>query len=177
MKPTYAAAYEAGGKVKILEAEVPWVQKQERRGECFMSAESRTYQYLEDGPVYESVGFHPLVKEIMDRLNAEFGWKLNVCFLNFYADQTKALGWHADDAKEIDQSQPIAVVSFGQPREIWWREKSFKGNVPDDQRQLLEDGSLFVMPAGFQDEWYHKIPKGDRVMGSRISLTYRSWRG
>jgi alkylated DNA repair dioxygenase AlkB len=155
---------------------VPWVNEQERRRECFMSNVPREYQYIPDGPIYKSVLFESLVQTVMEKINSDYGYRMNVCFLNYYQDQTKALGWHADDAKEIDQSQPICVVTFGQAREIWWRKKGEKGDVPAEQRKLLEDGSLFIMPAGMQDTHFHRIPKGDRAMGPRVSLTYRCWK-
>lgn len=176
MEPIYIENYTAQGWVARMIREISWVNPQQARAECFMSEVPRQYQYIENGPVYESVEMHPLVKLLMEKINNEFGYELNVCFLNYYADQKKALGWHADDSEPIDQSQPIAVVSFGQPREIWWKPNDYKGVIPHEWRQLLADGSLFIMPAGMQDTHKHKIPKGDREMGPRISLTYRSWR-
>jgi len=176
MKPIYTAGYTEGNMVSRLINEVNWVNAQKARGECFMSHVPRQYQYIENGPVYDSISMHPLVDELMQKVNKEFGYGLDVCFLNYYTDQTKALGWHADDSEPIDQTQPIAVISFGQPREIWWKPNEYTGVVPQEWRQLLGDGSLFVMPAGMQDTHKHRIPKGDRVMGPRISLTYRAWK-
>lgn len=176
MKPVYIPSYTDGGKVEKLISDVSWVNPQFARAECFMSDTPRQYQYIDNGPVYASISFHPLVKEIMMKINSEFGYGLDVCFLNYYLDHTKALGWHADDSEPINQAEPIAVVSFGQAREIWWKPNDYKGVIPEDWRQLLGDGSLFVMPAGMQDTYKHRIPKGDTKMGPRISLTYRAWR-
>lgn len=100
---------------------------------------------------------------------------LNGCFLNRYDHQRMALGWHADDFKGMDHSKCVAVVSFGEPREIWWRAKGQKGIIPPEQRQVLEPGSLFLMPPGFQHTHDHRIPKGDRDMGLRVSLTFRAF--
>lgn len=172
----YLDAFVEGGKVGNLQTEINWVDDQYARRECFMSDIPREYQYIVDGPVYQSIPFHPLVKEVMEKINAEYGYKLDVCFLNYYIDQSKALGWHADDSHPIDQTQPIAVVSFGAEREIWWKPMDHKGDIPENWRQKLGDGSLFVMPAGMQSTHKHKIPKGDRVMGPRISLTFRCWK-
>ena len=176
MIPFYKDGYVPGGKIDVLVNEIDWLDVQYARGECFMSDTEREYQYIKNGPVYKSIPFHPLVKDIMETINEEFGYELDVCFLNYYLDQTKALGWHADDSEPIDQTQPIAVVSFGEKREIWWKPNDFKGTIPEGWRQKLGDGSLFVMPAGMQDTHKHRIPKGDHVMGSRISLTYRAWK-
>ena len=136
-----------------------------------------TYSYLDhdDAAKYYSVEFHPIVKEIMNKINDDFGYELDVCFLNLYMDQSNALGWHADDSHTIDQNQPIAVVSFGAEREIWIKSKGDKGEVPSENRQLLKNGSLYVMPAGFQSEWLHKIPKCDKICGPRVSLTFRKF--
>jgi transcription elongation factor Elf1 len=46
---------------------------------------------------------------------------------------------------------------------------------PLDQRVKLEQGSIFVMPVGYQDTHLHRIPKHDRPCGWRISLTFRSF--
>jgi alkylated DNA repair dioxygenase AlkB len=111
----------------------------------------------------------------MLKINAEHGYDLDICFLNLYLDQHKALGWHSDDSHTIDQTQPIAVVSFGAEREIWVKPKGYKGNIMDDWKQPLANGSLFIMPEGFQDDYLHKIPKNDRECGARVSLTFRKY--
>ncbi len=49
------------------------------------------------------------------------------------------------------------------------------GVVPRDQRFLLKEGSLFIMPPGYQDTHLHRIPKHDRPCGWRISLTFRTF--
>ncbi len=49
--------------------------------------------------------------------------EFEVCFLNRYLDQSDHLGWHADDSPEMDDTRPIAVVSLGAEREIWFRPK------------------------------------------------------
>ncbi len=54
--------------------------------------------------------------------------------------------------------------------------KEYKGDIPKEQRILLQDGSLFLMPAGYQDTHLHKIPKHDRECKWRISLTFRSFK-
>jgi alkylated DNA repair dioxygenase AlkB len=152
-----------------------------------MSATTATYTYGEDRGVrtYTPVSYSPLVTRIQETLNTHVSHVLNehprrsglynVCFLNRYDNAAMHLGWHADDSPGMDHDHPIAVVSFGQPREIWWRAKGQTGVIPPEQRQLLEHGSLFVMPAGMQRDHEHRIPKGDRAMATRVSLTYRHY--
>lgn len=123
---------------------------------------------------YHSSPYSPVVEAIRWFLNLD-GLAYNVCFLNRYDEQKNQLGWHADDSPEMDRNHPIAVVSFGAEREIWVRPNGWTGPIPAEWRYRLPDGSLFVMPAGFQDGYQHRIPKSDRPCGIRISLTFRRY--
>jgi alkylated DNA repair dioxygenase AlkB len=87
-----------------------------------------------------------------------------------YEDGNDSLGWHADDDPGIDHTRPIAVITLGQGREIWFKE-NVKGSHP--QRLFLEPGSLLLMHAGMQSTHLHSIPKAAREIGPRISMTYR----
>ena len=123
--------------------------------------------------------------------------RFELCFLNRYLNHRDHLGWHADDSPEIDANRPIAVLTLGAEREIWVKRqfchicKSTETHrtdaanfcsahpatwTPHIEKILLEHGSLFVMPAGFQQDHYHRIPKSDRECGECISLTYRASR-
>lgn len=156
--------------------QLKWLKAKDAREELFMSDADRTYQYGDMKYKYESIPFTTPTRALLNHLNRLFGFDLNVCFLNKYNDEKNALGWHSDDSPEIDQTQPIVVVSFGAEREIWWKEKSYKGEIPKENRQLLEHGSAFIMFPGFQEKYFHKIPKNDRPCGTRISLTFRKYK-
>ena len=154
-----------------------WETKRTARHEYFMAEEKTDYEYgrKDDGISYSSKEFSPKVKLLMDNLNSFFGLSLNGCFLNKYDNQHQHLGWHADDFDGMRHDQPILVVSFGAEREIWIKKKGESGVVPIENRFLLERGSCFGMPIGFQDEMLHRIPKHDKPCGWRISLTFRSF--
>lgn len=124
---------------------------------------------------YKSRPFNTEVSELMNALD-NCGYPANVCFLNKYDNQHHQLGWHADDSPNIDQTKPISVISLGAEREIWWKTHDLKGNIPNDQKQLLKHGSLFVMPPGFQEIYYHRIPKHSTPCEIRISLTFRYYK-
>ncbi len=169
-----------------LMMDVPWVNVRDARSECFMAMTPTTYTYgtPPHDQTYTSVEYHEAVALIQWALNisgydftGKDPWpaKYNVCFLNRYDNEHNRLGWHSDDSPGMLHEHPIAVVSFGEPREIWVREKGFKGEIPAENRYLLEDGSLFIMPPGFQQTHQHRIPKGSRKMGTRISLTFRRY--
>lgn len=154
-----------------------WLSVTEARKEYFMSDVPRSYTYGSGvgARTYSSRPYSLTVGAIQDLLNKD-GLSYNVCFLNRYDTPQNQLGWHADDSPEMDPSHPIAVVSFGAEREIFWKPIEHKGEIPPEWRRRLEHGSLFVMPAGFQDLYLHRIPKSDRACGIRISLTFRRYR-
>lgn len=155
--------------------ELSWLKMTETHSEYFMSDKPRSYTYGSGNGIrtYSSNEFSREVNKIMIDLNQEFNLHYNVCFLNRYENEKEWLGWHADDSPEMDKKHPISVVTFGAEREIWWKPKDFKGEIPKDQRKILENGSLFTMLGGFQDYFYHKIPKHFSPCGPRISLTFR----
>jgi alkylated DNA repair dioxygenase AlkB len=105
------------------------------------------------------------------------------CFLNGYESHRDWLGWHEDDDQGIDHSKPIAIVTLyggpgvDHPRAIQFREKlgevDGKMTYGEPETLPLEQGSLCLMPAGFQSTHQHRIPKAGFECRSRISLTFR----
>jgi hypothetical protein len=156
-----------------------WLEATPARKEYFMSNDGGieyTYGSGVTARTYTSSFYSDKIKIIRNKLDSDYNCNYNVCFLNRYDNAKNWLGWHSDDSPEMNPNHDIAVVSFGAPREIWWKDKEYKGVVPLENRQLLASGSLFVMPAGFQSTHYHKIPKSDKECGTRISLTFRNYK-
>lgn len=183
MQPLYISNFTTSPTVEYLIDEIDWLQRTETRGEAFMSHIPRSYTYGKGRGVrtYTSTSMHPDINRLMNRVNIHLdnislGWgELNGVFLNRYMHQLHHLGWHSDDFEGMDHSAPIAVVSFGAAREIWWRKIGEQGVVPDNQRRLLENGSLFIMPPGFQETHQHRIPKHSAACGPRVSVTMRKF--
>lgn len=157
--------------------DLEWLKVTEARKEYFMAHNTLSYTYGlgKAARTYVSKPFSKSVSMIMSKLNEVYNCNYNVCFLNRYDNAKMQLGWHADDSAEMNKKHDIAVVSFGVEREIWWKEKDLKGTIPPENKQLLANGSLFIMPAGFQDSYFHRIPKSDKECGIRISLTFRNY--
>lgn len=165
----------------------------ERRGDaprceyyCNDVAQPYVYGVGRGRRLYEPRPYHPIILEIRQKLEQLAGAKFEVCFLNRYLNQSDHLGWHADDSPEMDDSRPIASVSLGVAREIWFRRKpnvaadialieSGGGPPGEVTKLLLEHGSLCLMPPGMQDVWQHRIPKASFQCGERISLTFRGY--
>lgn len=177
-EPEYIEKFTDDPRIFELLMGLDWLEVTEARKEYFMSEEPRSYDYGKEPwrRTYHSKPFTARVQLLMNDLNYGAGLDYNVCFLNRYDTQVHQLGWHADDSPEMDGSHPIAVVSFGAERDIWWRPKGFTGVIPAEWRQRLASGSCFIMPAGFQDTHQHRIPKCDRPCGTRISLTFRRYK-
>lgn len=175
---------DADGAFRALWNELSW----QRRG----STPRREYYANEAGVPYtygKGMGrrsydpspWHPVMLQIREKLEQHTGTKFEVCFLNGYENQRDHLGWHADDSPEMDDTRPIAIVSLGSEREIWFREQGetrpgaavFR---PSSLAKLkLEHGSLCLMAPGMQDTHYHRIPKAGFDCGERISLTFRGY--
>lgn len=127
------------------------------------------------------------VTKVNERLADRLGFEFEGCFLNGYdAGRNKPdwLGWHEDDDDGIDHSKPIAIVTLYAPpgtntRSLFTREKigvddSGRMEYGDPVETILENGSLVLMPAGFQDTHQHAILKPAGKWDSRISMTFRS---
>ena len=185
--------YKPVAAMDLLWSELPWENREGApRRECWFNPYGQPYTYGsgEFARTYEAhsldVEFSTketpasgMIAAIMVKLNERTGANYDCCFVNGYAHGRQHLGWHADDSPEMDQDHPIATVSLGAAREIWFR--AWDG--PEDQwldaskheKLLLESGSAAIMHAGMQRDWQHRIPKsplGD-ACPPRISLTYR----
>lgn len=121
---------------------------------------------------YEARAWHPRMRAIQTAVQDITGVKLEACFLNGYENSRDHLGAHADDSPEMDDLRPIAIVTLGAQRNIWF----FPNENPKDISVLpLESGSLCLMLPGMQDRYMHRIPKAEREVGPRISLTFRGY--
>lgn len=175
--PIYLPDCVSGWDLLDLAEKDIWQDKIEARRESFQSLKggiSYSYGKGRGEREYTSVLCEPLVADLMLALNVALvltGFKsgLNACFLNYYKGERNAIGWHSDDFPRMDHEVPIIVCSCGEPREIWWR----KIGGDEIGKQLLGHGSVFIMPPNFQKTHEHRIPKGDRKMSPRLSLTFR----
>ena len=161
---------------ETIRNETRWVQVPLRpRAEYWSNDYDRDYAYGKEGPgrvTYKAQPWIPAMKEIRDFISTTTDYYLEGCFANYYKDSSDNLGWHADNDPGIDHDKPIAIVSLGAEREIWFRRNGEKGTTHTSQ--LLGNGSLYMMSPGFQFSHQHRIPRASRQdIGPRISLTFR----
>ena len=179
----------AGVLFETLRDGLDWEQRDAPRLEYWTNTLGRPYTYGRGAGLrtYQPHQSHPAIDMVTAALRIRLGFEYEGCFLNRYDDGSKSLGWHADDDPGIDHDYPIAVVTVGDGREIMFREQPTGDNVvviegvivPKDgshagaARMMLGPGSLLLMNAGMQQTHWHRIPKAGRVVGPRISLTFR----
>ena len=134
----------------------------------FLADHQVSYRY--SGAVHRGAGwpdwFIPLLKEVKQACSCNF----NGCLLNLYRHGDDRMGWHADDEPEIDQSSPIASLSFGASRDFQLRHRHESGNKTS---LSLADGDLLIMQSGCQQSWQHCIPQRKKISTMRLNLTFR----
>lgn len=145
------------------------------RYECWMMRDNLapyTYGRNRGERTYQANIMPDLVKKIGKSVREILGGDREPegCFANLYRDAHDHLGWHADASDMIDHEYPVVSVSFGDRRRIQFRSNTEQDKVTE---LWMEPGSITVMPAGFQHTHQHQIPKEGRVIGERVSLTYR----
>ena len=115
----------------------------------------------------------PTVKGIMVNMNKKLGTKLNSALVSYYKDGNVGTGLHDDAEETMDPSQPICVFSYGVDRRVEFHIKQQTGVSKSVLTLKPVNGSLYVMKAGCQDRFRHKVVKDKRVKHSRISISFR----
>lgn len=82
-----------------------------------------TYGQGDYARTYHPSPWHPAMRVVQDLLLLRLSINFDLCFMNGYVTGQDHLGWHADDSPMIDHQAPIAVVSLGDVRQLWFRPK------------------------------------------------------
>lgn len=137
----------------------------QRRDVAFYSDCSSGYSY--SGRVAESYPLTEQLRELMIAVNEYCVTEFNGILANKYRNGDKYIGMHSDDERELSGGMVVSL-SFGATRTF---------RVHKDGRKYLdvplEDGDMLIMEGRFQEMFKHSIPQEKRVMGERISLTFR----
>jgi alkylated DNA repair dioxygenase AlkB/lysophospholipase L1-like esterase len=146
----------------------------------FLSLLSEPYNWDSTaGPVVNhplSLQEFPCIQRVMDKLNSTFGFQLNCCLASFYKNGNVRARLHSDDENELDHTQPIAVVSLGAVRTVEFvdnDQESFRHNALS---LSPSEGSLYVMHAGCQQGFRHRVRMNKRVKNCRMSLSFRAFK-
>ena len=174
--PEWLNAKDAALYFQQLLEELEWQQPELRlygrsvpipRRQVWMGDAHCSYRY--SGVLFEPVPWHPLVKQLTEKLNRQTGHEFNAVLLNWYANGEDHMGWHSDDEPELGQSPQIASVSLGEARWFELRHQRLGMQL----KLMLQHGSLLLMAGDCQHFWQHRVGKMAKAQQGRINLTFR----
>jgi alkylated DNA repair dioxygenase AlkB len=112
------------------------------------------------------------LSNLRDRITALTGYKFRIVIGNQYRSGQDSIGWHSDNEASMGSNPAIASVSLGSCRKFQIKPRD--GKATDF---WLEHGSLLVMHPSCQSTHLHQVPKTNKVVSTRINLTFRPHTG
>lgn len=124
--------------------------------------------YRYSGQQHEEHPWTPALQDVRRRVEAEFGPQ-HAVLANLYRNGADSISAHADDEGDLQPDAPVLMVSLGAVRNFVIKHRTTKARyvLP------MEDGSLLRMGGATNEVAVHSVPKTARVVGPRISLTFR----
>lgn len=117
-----------------------------------------------DGPgVTQQDWPEPLAKlgpSLLDDMHELTGYRFDVVCYQAYLDGA-GVDWHYDRDWDVQ-----AILSLGVTRTFGLRRDG------EESYLTLRHGDVIFMPSGFQEEWYHSVPRED-APGERCSMVFR----
>jgi alkylated DNA repair dioxygenase AlkB len=148
-------------------SEAEWDSMRARRTASF----GKSYDY--SGRTYPERPMPAWLVEVATAVEQRVGFCPNNCLLNFYADGSNTMGFHADALDQLTPGTGVAIVSVGATRRLRFRHRTDRSTTWDFP---LAAGSLLFMSDDVQREYEHAIP-AEPMSAPRISLTFRSLLG
>ena len=127
-------------------------------------------------------GWPPAIARILKRVEEETGYKYDIAIIQRYDSGSVDLGWHFDKLPDGSPEEIIASVNFGETRNFQFRPRRREDGKAygyyDDREKIdmpLEDGDIFLMREGTQQNWEHRVTRGlsHERLGPRINITFR----
>lgn len=107
---------------------------------------------------------HPLIIDMKEKIENEFGMKVRGVFLNLYKDGDDYAPYHRDSYG----GNGVFTVSVGGKREFLTKNDK-TGKIT---KYMLEDGDLFFFNSEFNKQHKHSIPKRKKLNNPRISIVF-----
>jgi len=179
--PGFLARGEADAALATLREELGWAQREITLFGRRVLQPRLIAWYGDAGAVYRYSGltlypraWHPLLRELRDRIEGHSGCAFNAVLANAYRDGADSMGWHSDDEPELGTRPCIASLSLGAERAFLLRPREpDAGGKRPSLRLVLEHGSLLLMRGDSQARYRHSLPKTRRPVGLRVNLTFR----
>ncbi|HYW18113.1 MAG TPA: alpha-ketoglutarate-dependent dioxygenase AlkB [Nodularia sp. (in: cyanobacteria)] len=156
--------------------ELQWQQNQIRmlgktmpvpRLECIYGDEGCDYLYSKS-VLLKPQPWTSSLAQLRDRITSATGYSFRIVIGNQYKSGQHSIGWHNDNEASMGFNPAIASISLGSVRKFQIKPI---GGKPTDF--WLEHGSLLVMLPGCQSTHLHQVPKTNKVVSTRINLTFR----
>jgi|TARA_B110001469_G_C9502412_1_gene250792 alkylated DNA repair dioxygenase AlkB len=109
------------------------------------------------------------LKSITTKVNSSLGSHFNTILMNVYRGGEDCISFHKDKETGWVEGTGFATVSFGSERDFQIRHNESKDTTTISHKQ----GLCIYMPFPMNDNYQHGVPKRKRVVGTRISLTFR----
>jgi len=179
--PQFLPAAEADQALDCLWQELEWSQKEivlfgrrvvQPRLVAWYGDPGAVYRY--SGLTLTPLAWHPLLRQLGDRIERVSGNRFNAVLANAYRDGRDSMGWHSDDEPELGDAPVIASLSLGATRRFLLRRRVPGKVKPNPSIELsLDHGSLLLMQGESQKRYQHALPRTRRPVTLRINLTYR----
>ena len=127
--------------------------------------------YRYSGLVNHPLPWLPVMDSLRRRIERTIHHRFNSVLINLYRDGSDAMGWHADDERELGSEPTIASLSLGGMRRFCLRHR--RKQIPTINLDLPH-GSLLVMAGATQRNWKHCVPRTRKLVAPRINLTFRN---
>jgi len=139
----------------------------QRRCVGFFSDKSKGYNY--SNQILLAKPMTDQLTTLLNIVNKIYNTDFNGILVNKYNTGLDYISAHSDDETGLDNSGVIAI-SYGTKRIFRIRDKMTKKIVKDIP---LESYSIIQMGGDFQKEFTHEVPVQKKVLGERISFTFR----
>ena len=144
---------------------------------CLLGEHRYTYSKNTSNLLPVSLSDAPATAAVLNAVNSALYREFNSVLVNRYHNKNSKLGFHRDDEPEIVQSEGIASLSLGAQRMFQVAASKEEGELGHFTSVTeLSDNSVFLMEAGFQNSYLHRVAPGRDIpaeRGVRYSLTFR----
>ena len=143
----------------------------------FLAQSTKPYTWAStNGPVINNplpLGNYPTISALLSKINTKYQCAVNSVLVSYYASGEVTTRLHDDDESCMDGREPICVVSVGAKRKIEFVDKLKPSYRSADLTIEPEHGSIYLMKAGCQTNFLHRVRKDKRVRSGRFCLSFR----
>jgi alkylated DNA repair dioxygenase AlkB len=152
-------------------------QNKSKISTAFISSVEEPYIWeSQSGPIRNEalkMNDYPVIKSVLEKVNAHMGSDLNCCLVSRQPSGSAAIRLHDDNEVNMDQTEPICVISLGTKRKIEFVNQHQKGYKHTVLSLEPKENSMYVMKPGCQSLFSHRVRKDHKIKDERISLSFR----